>query len=273
MAFPVILYTSLIRTAGAVLAASSTETGFSVNAVMDYKPWLMWKSGTLVTGIIIDIDLGSDIGSADTIGIVNHNITSEGGTIEIRADVSAGANPPTTVRQAAYTPAYGDVDLKTFTLASNLRRWRLVLAKGGNFVNKPYLGEVFIGIRTTLPEYMDPAMDPFDKQTEASIQHSEGGQYLGAVTRGRMHRETLSIGVGAGMARSFYTSDLNAFIDTHYDMYRPFFYQLDSADSDFVRPFYLVKPIEAQHRRQAIGGVWSRLSLTLPAVEAFMEAP
>lgn len=271
MAFPVILYTSLIRTTGAILAASSTESGFSVNAIMDFKPWLMWKSGTLVTGITIDIDLGSDIGTADTIGLVNHNITSEGGTIELRADTSAGANPPTTVRQAAYTPAYGDVDLKTFTLASSLRRWRLVLAKGGNFVNKPYFGEIFIGQRTTLPEFMDPAMDPFNKATEASIKHSEGGQYLGAVTRGRTHREPLNIGIAAGMARSFYTSDINAFIDSHYDLYRPFFFQIDSADTDFVRPFYLVKPPDGTHRRRAINGMWNRLGLTLPAVEAYME--
>lgn len=272
MAFPIILYTSLIRTAGAVLAASSTEAGFSINAIMDYKPWMLWKSATLVTGITIDIDLGSDIGSADTIGLVYQNITSQTGTIELRADTSAGPNPPTTVRQAAYTPTYGDVDIKTFTLASNLRRWRLVLAKGGNFASLPYIGEIFIGQRTTLPELMSPEMDPFNKQTEASIQHSEGGQYLGAVTRGRMHREPLNIGTAAGMTRAFYTSDLNTFIDSHYDLYRPFFFQLDSGDTDFSRPFYLVKPGDGQHRRSAINGMWNRLGLNLPAVEAFMEA-
>lgn len=270
MAFPVILYKNLC-TAGAI-TASSTESGFAASAIADYKPWSLWKSGTLVTGITIDIDLGFDTGSADTLGIVNHNLTSQIGTLEVRADTSAGPNPPTTVRLAAYTPTYSDVELKTFTLASNLRRWRIVLARGGNFLEKPYFGEIFLGVRTTFPEYMSPEMDPFNKQTEASIQHSEGGQYLGAVTRGRLHREPLNIGVGSGMLRSFYTSDVNTFIDTHYDLYRPFFYQLDSADTDFMKPVYLVKPADGQHRRQSIGGVWSRLGLNLPAVEAFSEA-
>ena len=136
MAFPVILYNSLLRTTGVTITASSTESGYADDDLADLKPWKMWKSGTVVTGITIDIDMGSDTGSANTLGLVNHNLTSEVGTIQILADTAAGPNPPTTERLAAYTPTYGDVELKTFTLASNLRRWRVVLAKGGNFTTK-----------------------------------------------------------------------------------------------------------------------------------------
>lgn len=271
VAYPVILYKSLGRTSGATLAASSTESGYSVNDAFDLRGWKVWKSGTVTTGITIDIDLGSDTGTADTIGLINHNITSEGGTVELRADTAAGPNPPTTVRQAAYTPTYGDVDLKTFSAASNLRRWRIVLAKGGNFTNKPYIGELFIGSRTTLPEYPAPDLDPFLKQTEGTITHSHGGQYLGAVTRGRVHRFNIATGE-AGMVRSFHTSDLTTFIDSHYDLFRPFIYQVDSDDTDFKRPVYVVKPPDGTHSRQAVGGVWNRLRTTLPAVEAHMEA-
>lgn len=272
MAFPVILYDSILRTTGVTLAASSTESGFSVNDLADLKGWKIWKSGTLVTGITIDIDMGSDTGSVNTIGIVNHNITSEAGTIEVRADLAAGPNPPTTVRQAAYTPTYGDVDIKTFTLASNLRRWRLVLAKGGNFTNKPYLGEVFLGTRITFPDQLNPDTDPFLKGVDGSLARSHGGQALGAVLRGQMHRFTLEFGGDAGMTRTFYTSDLNAFIDNHLFRYRPFIFQIDSDDSDFKRPVYVVRGEGATVDRRAVGGVWSRLILSCPVEEAHSEA-
>jgi len=62
----VILYDTLLRNTGATITPSSTETGdFSGNYLADFLPWRMWKSGTLVTGITIDIDLGTDTGSAD----------------------------------------------------------------------------------------------------------------------------------------------------------------------------------------------------------------
>jgi len=265
------LYINILRTTGAVLAASSTESGYSVNDICDYRAWKVWKSGTLVTGITIDIDLGSDIGSADTIGLVNHNITSEGGTVELRADTSAGANPPTTVRQAAYTPTYGEVDLQQFSTASNLRRWRIVLAKGGNFANKPYIGELFLGLRTTLTEYMDPGLDPFLRQVDASVVQSHGGQYLGAVLRAKSHRFNLAFG-DMGANRTAFTSDLNTFIDSHLMLRRPFIFQIDSADTDFKRPVYVKMAEGGEVKRNAVGGVWSRLTFSVSVEEAHAEA-
>ena len=271
MAFPVLLWDDILRNSGAIITASSTDTGYAVADVADLKPWKIWRSAVLTSPITIDIDLGaSGADNADTLGIVNGNIKALGGTITVLADT---VTPPVTTVQAAYTPSYDEVELKTFTAPGNKRYWRISIAHAAPpFTSKPFIGELFLGMRTTMPEYMDPEIDPFNKQTEASIQHSEGGQYLGAVTRGRLHREPLNIGSAAGMARSFYTSDLNAFLDNHYDLYRPFFFQIDSADADFTRPFYLVKPPDGQHRRQAIGGMWGRLGLNLPAVEAFSEA-
>lgn len=269
MAFPVIMYDNLLRTASTVVA-SSTETGdFAASYLFDLLPWKMWKSGTLVTGITIDIDMGSDIGSADTIGIVNHNITSEVGTVEVRADLAAGPNPPTTVRQAAYTPTYGDVDLKTFTLASNLRRWRLVLAKGGNFTNKPFLGEVFLGTRTTLTEFLSPDIDPFLKQVEAVSERTEGGHFAGAVLRGKVHRFTLGFGDAGGSRTAM--APVMTFLDSHAYLLKPFIFQVDSDDTDFKRPVYIKKTDGGDVQRNAVGGMWNRLGLGIPCEEAWTE--
>jgi len=270
MAFPVILYDTILRNSGATVVASSTESGdFAASYLLDFLPWKMWKSGTVVTGITIDIDLGGDTGSADTIGLVNHNITSEAGTVELLADTAAGPNPPTTVRKAAYTPTYGDVDLMTFTTASNLRRWRIVLAKGGNFANKPYIGEIFIGTRTTLTEFMSPDIDPFMKQVEAASERTEAGHYVGAVLRGQTHRLTLGFGDAGGSRTAM--APVMTFLDNHAYKLRPFIFQLDSDDTDFKKPYYLKKTDGGDIGRRAVGGVWNRLGLSIPVEEAWTE--
>jgi hypothetical protein len=271
MAFPVILYDSILRDTGATVVASSTETGdYAASYLLDFLPWKMWKSGTLVTGINIDIDLGADTGTADTIGLVNHNITSEAGTVELRADTSAGANPPTTVRQAAYTPTYGDVDLKTFTEAANLRRWRIVLAKGGNFTNKPFIGELFIGSRTTLTEYLNPEIDPYLKQVGGASERTEGGHFAGAVLRGQVHRFVLGFGEAGGNRTAM--APVMTFLDSHAYLLRPFIFQVDSDDTDFKKPVYLKKTDDGDVSRQAVGGMWNRLTLAIPVEEAWTEA-
>lgn len=265
-----ILWSNILRNSGATVTASSTETGnFAVGNLKDYLAWSLWKSGTLVTGITIDIDLGaSGAVNADTLGLVNHNITSEGGTVEVKADT---VTPPVAVALAAYTPTYGDVELKTFTAPGAKRYWTITLAKGGNFANKPFIGELFLGMRMTLPEYLSPDIDPFLKSTEAAGEFTEGGQYAGATVRGRTHPFTLAIS-DVGAARSFHTSDLTAFVDTHLDLLRPFIMQVDSDDTDFKRPVYVVREGGGRADRLAVGSSWTRLGFRCPVVEAYMEA-
>jgi hypothetical protein len=83
----------------------------------------------------------------------------------------------------------------------------------------------------------------------------------------------MSFGGAAGSIRSFYTSDLNTFIDSHLMKYRPFIFQLDSGDSDFAKPYYLRRAEGSDVSRKAVGGVWSRLALTVNVEEAWSETP
>lgn len=268
MAYPVILYDSILRNSGATVTASSTESGdYAASYLYDLLPWKMWKSGTLVTGINIDIDLGaSGSDDADTIGLVNHNITSEAGSVTVYADaVTIG----TTTVQAAYTPTYGNVDLKTFTAPGNKRYWRVALTKGGNFTNKPYIGELFLGTRTTLTEFLSPDIDPFLKQVGASSEQTEGGHYAGAVLRGQTHRFTLGFGEAGGSRTAM--ASVMTFLDNHAYLLRPFIFQIDSDDTDFKRPVYIKKTGDGEVGRRAVGGMWSRLGLSIPCEEAWTE--
>lgn len=222
-----------------------------------------------MTGITIDVDMGASSDYANVLGLVWHNITSQGGTVEVRAD---NANPPTTVRIAAYTPTYGDVELKDFASHASSRYYRIVLARGGNFTAKPFIGELWLGNVVTLPEYMDPGIDPYMKSTEAAGEFTEGGQYAGATVRCKTHRFTFGVST-IGMQRSFHTGNLDLFVDNHLDLLRPFIFQLDSADSKFQQPLYLVREGGGRMDRLAIGSSWTRLGFRCPVVEAWAEVP
>ena len=96
------------------------------------------------------------------------------------------------------------------------------------------------------------------------------GHYLAGTTRGEMHRGAITFGA-AGAARAWFTSDGNAFIRNHAAKRHPFFFVLDTADTDFDDARYLRVTDDARIERLAVGGAWSRLSFNLPVEEAYME--
>lgn len=270
MAAPVIGYRNILRNTGAILTASSTETGFAVADLKDHRAFKIWKSGVTTSPITVDIDLGvSGSVDADYIALVNHNGVANGATYKLYGDT---VTPPTNVVVGAYSPVSDAVEYKPFTAPGAKRYWRLEIAKASPpFPAKPFIGEFLLGLRITMPEFLDPSVDPFTRQVEVASQRSEGGHYLGALLRGVRRRAQLTFG-DAGIARSFYTSDLNAFIQTHALKRLPFVFVLDSADTDFDDAMWLKVPDESEIGRLAVGGSYGRFALTLPVEEALVEA-
>jgi hypothetical protein len=125
-------------------------------------------------------------------------------------------------------------------------------------------------MKTTLPEYLAPSFPPFFDNVEVAGSRSEGGQYLAATTRGHTHRGRLTFGA-AGAARSAFTSDLTAFIDNHAVKRQPFFFQLDSADTDFDAVRYIRMRDDSEAERAAVGNSWGRLTFGLDVEEAYSE--
>lgn len=270
MSFPVIFWRNLLQNTGAIITSSSESDGFAASKLAKSRPWDPYKSAVLTTGITIDIDLGaSGDTAADTIALTNTNLASMAGTIEVRADASF---PPTTVKKAAYTPASDEVSMDTFTATAALRYWRIVLGGpgGGSFPSLPFIGDLALGLRTTMPEYLDAGLDPFMTDREAISQRSKVGHYLGSVLRGKQHREDLSFGGPAGIVRTFFTSDLNAFI-AYAEQRRPYYFQVDSDDASFSTPFFVKLPDEAKISRIPVSGTYNRIKMTLPVEEAWSE--
>lgn len=274
MAFPIIAYLSMLRLSTSIVTASSTASGYTIADIYDMRGFKIWKAGTTVKPITIDIDSGVGTeANADYIALVNHNLQTIGAaTVKVMADTFF---PPTTQRMAATaitTPSNASVAYLAFTAPGALRYWRIELTTAlGAFLLAPYIGEIFMGMKTTLPEYLSASFDPFFSQVEVAGQRSEGGHFLGATARGKTHRGTLTFGGDAGIVRSFYTSDINAFLDNHAFLRKPFFFIVDTADTDFSVPRYIRMTDDGGASRLAVGGAWSRLALGLDVEGAYME--
>jgi len=246
-----------------------TASGFDVNNLTDHRAFSLWKSDATTSPINIDIDTATSA-DADYIALVNHNLNTNGATVTVLADTFT---PPTTVRQAAFSPGEDTVTFKGFTAPGALRYWRVVLTDPSPpFAAAPFIGVLKLGLRTTLTEFLNPEVDPFFKQVVVRGERSEGGNYLGTILGGQQHRAELAFGGPAGMARSFLTSDLNAFLDDHAYKRRPFVWVLDTADSDFNVARWIKVTDGGEINRTPVGGMWSRMALRLPVEEALSES-
>lgn len=249
------------------ITASSTESGFSVNDIKDFKPYSVWKAGSLTSPQTLDMDRGAPGEAADYVAFVNHNLHNLGTTVEIRADTFT---PPTTVR-ATITPSNGSVTYQAFTNPGALRYWRVaIIDSAPPFASAPYIGELWLGLKTELPEFLAPDFDPFFDDVEVSGERSDGGNYLAAILRGHSHRGTIQFGA-AGAVRASFTSDLSPFIDQHANRGYPWIFIVDPDDSDFSTPRYIKKQDGTRVGRHAVGGAWSRLTFRIDVEEALME--
>ena len=272
MAFPIIGYKSIAELAGATLTDPGTAAGFSIGNLIDHRAFTIWKSDGVTSPINIDIDAGAAV-SADYVTIVNHNLNTNGATVTVLSDDDSGYGS-TTTQQAAFSPGEDTVTFKGFTSQATERYWRIVITDPSPpFAAAPYIGVLKLGLRTTLPDMLNPGVDPFIKQVEVRGERSEGGNYLGAILGGQRHRADLAFGGEAGVARTFLSSDFNAFLDDHAYKRLPFVFVLDTADSDFNVARWVKVPDRSDLKRSPVGGVWSRMTVTLPVEEALSESP
>lgn len=277
MAKPLILYENMLRQSGATLSiqgsgSPTTDPAFPLENLKDYRSYSLWKPTSVTASLNVIVDLGaSGARGADYFMLVNHNYGQLGSSdIEIRRDT---VTPPTAgiPTSATSSAVIGNqsVYYKTFTDPGSFRYWALHIS---GHTDIPYIGELFIGLKTELPHYLTPTFDPFFKQVEVHGSRSRGGHYLGASLLGQQHRGIISFG-DAGAARADYTATINAFLDDHAFKRFPFGFVVDSADTDFDRARYVKVPDDDRIERFAVGGTWQNLALQLPVEEAFSETP
>lgn len=266
MALPVIAYKSHFRFATGTITDPGSETGYPIANLHDLRSYTVWKSSSLASPINIDLDVNGILDPASYIMLVNHNLHTLGATVEVFGDT---VNPPVTSR-VSFSPAEDTVSYKEFASSGVKRYWRVQITKGGGFASAPFIGELFVGPRMELPQYLAPSFDPFFKQVEVHGARSRGGHYLGASLRGQTHRGEITFGE-AGTPRADFTASLNAFLDDHAYKRYPFGFVVDTADGDFDDCRYLKVPDDADIQRRSVGGTWQNLTFVLPVEEAYAE--
>jgi len=272
MAFPIIGYRSMLGLSTTTITDPGTETGFSIASLHDMKSYTLWKSDQTASAVNIDIDAGAGGENADYIALVNHNLNTLGATVRVLADT---VDPPLVEVLAAVTPDEDTVTYISFTAPGAKRYWRITINHAAlPFSDKPNIGDCYMGMKTTMPEFLTSDFSPFFTAYEVAGARSEGGHALSATIRGQVHRATMEFGGPAGVARSFHDSDLTTFASTHAMRRHPFFFVLDADDATFDRAFFIKMTDTGDLMREAVGGGWSgRLTFTMPVEEAYMEPP
>jgi hypothetical protein len=269
MATPIILYKSLFRIAGAVITSSGTDAGFSAADVGDHRDYKGWQGNVLTSPQWVQVD-ALTAQSADSILVVNGNLVYNAGQIKVYADT---VDPPTNVAQVAYTPTSDVADYKAFSVLSK-RYWRVeFIDPAAPFTSKPFAGEILLGMKLDVGEYVGPDIDPRLHDIMVKSTRSEGGHFLGATLQGVIRRGTLRFGGGVGVDRAKFTSDLNDFLQTHYRKCLPWGLVLDSTDSEFAPARWLKKPDDARTPSLPVGGNYSRFTFDVPFEEALQEVP
>lgn len=133
------LATNLI-TASATITPSSEDSVYPAEYLYDRQAARVFRSTSLTTLSIL-IDFGAAV-QADTIAIVNHNLTAAA-TLSLKAGATS---PPA---DAVATPVYRANDIwKAFT-ATAARYWLLEITDTNTAVLE--IGQLLLGVRTVLP--------------------------------------------------------------------------------------------------------------------------
>lgn len=266
-----IFYRNIFRQTGAVITSSGDDTGFSAASVAEYRSFKGWQSSLTTSPVWINVDVTGAGLNADSLIIVNGNLQLvNGANVKVYAD---SANPPTGVTVMAATAVLNDaVDYHTFTAPGAKRYWRVEFSDPAPpFAVKPFVGEILLGMKLTMTEYVAPDMDPRGHDIEAADDRSEGGHWLGSRTRGIIRRGTLRFGGAAGVTRTQFTSDLRYFLESCYRRLLPFAFVLDADDSEFSRAWWIKKPKDARTPNLPVADSYGRFTFDLPFEEAMVE--
>jgi len=269
MAFPIIGYKSMLFLSTTTITDPGSAPGHPITKLADRKAHTTWISNTTTTPISIVIDAGAGGADVNYFGLVNHNFGSDLLRVIIfqRDDP---LDPWTAIFGAQAEPPSDDAFMQLFNSVGSHRYWLVSIDAilGSPAVEPPKIGELHLGFRTEMPEYLDASSDPHLSGREVKGSRAPGGHFLPADTR-RTNRGTLSFGA-AGVERPH--SAFQAFLDSARLRY-PFFFVVDPDDSEFSAARYLRLSDGSDTARLAVAGRWNRLSVNLDVEEAWSEAP
>lgn len=164
--FPFIGYDN--RLADATPVASSTGSGAAIN-LTDFRPYTFWKPAALPATVTVDCGSAK---LADKLCFFNHNLFSNGCTVEVRGSTDNFA--ASDVLLHTYTPVADKAFVRDF-VSSSYRYWRLRIT--GTTV--PTLTIAAIGVGLEFPTGLPFGFSPVDRKVFGQTNISEQGWPLG----------------------------------------------------------------------------------------------
>lgn len=189
MAKPFFLFENLFE--DGTLAATTTDTGFDVEAVDDWRPSTQYRHRMANTSSTagIWVDMGASFaslphaGKANTVVIAGHNLSDACSADGWRLQWSDDG--------VAYTSLFGyqlptdnGPQVMTFTTpASGHRYWRLLMSNSGPFAAKPEMGMITVGRRLEFELGNAPRFDPYGGELVEDQSRTTRGVVLGTNVR------------------------------------------------------------------------------------------
>lgn len=248
---PIIAWDNLVAGDDVVLTALTTESGYRVEYLDDWRGYYRWKgTGTSTGWVKVDAGNGNTI-RPTCLGLAFHDLFTQGAanlTLEWSDNDSSW-----TEAVAAFTPASDEPLLKFFTTAAAHRYWRLNIPSG--YTAAPYLGVLFLGTYLTLPRYFQDGFDPDSEKVEDQEFVSREGNLLGVVEYYRPFEMRCEM---RRLTDSWCTGTWKPFLRAH--GHNPFFFIYDKTNHPLdVRLARLEDPSISM----PFEGNWRKVELTL----------
>ncbi|MDF3821970.1 hypothetical protein P3G55_18845 [Leptospira sp. 96542] len=177
MAKPTLFFDNLLADPGATVTASSTDSGYAVRNLYDWRAYTWWKPTAMPASVTIDC--GADR-QADFALIHTHNLgtlmSSDTITVQVRASSDNFAASDELIATLAPQVEGDDAPLlAVFDSPQIYRYWRIVFV--GDVV--PSIAIAAIGQAFELPEWLSQGFDPLGRTLEGQGNTNEKGQPLG----------------------------------------------------------------------------------------------
>jgi hypothetical protein len=191
MAKPTLFFDNLLADPGASVVATSTELGYAVQNLYDWRSYTWWKPSAMPAAITIDC--GADR-QADYALIQAHNLGTlmsvETISVEVRASTDDFATSDELI--ATLTPTIEGEDmplLAIFDAPQTYRYWRLVIDADV----APSIAIAAIGQRFELPTWLAQGFDPLGRTLQGQNNSNENGQPLGRSVQFEIWKQTIAL--------------------------------------------------------------------------------
>lgn len=177
---PIILSDNLLDDAG-TLSASDTDSGYSVNNLIDLRTYSFWQAANTTDGKWIKIVLDGTA-AADTIGIFGHNFYTAM-VFTIKVEHSSNGTDWTAALTSADELKSDRAFVKTFTSPGAKKYWRISLntEDASDFTAKPKAAIIMLGTRISFSYPPDSPFIPARAIPKSKSEISEEGHLLGSI--------------------------------------------------------------------------------------------